>query len=189
MKSYWNSLKMKRRKNKVLKFILVGPALFAFIGLMAQQDGQIHGNFQIDAQYYRPDSIIGAKGVPEKILSNAFANLIYTKGNFTAGVRYESYINPMLTFENYEGQGIPYRYAQYATDNLDVTVGSFYEQFGNGLIFRSYEARNLGYDNAMDGVRLKFSPTDGVFIKGVIGKQRFYWDKGPGLLRGDAGVL
>ena len=58
--------------------------------------GEIHGNFQIDAQYYNPDSAIGAPVVPEKTLMNAFANLIYTRGNFSAGLRYESYLNTLL---------------------------------------------------------------------------------------------
>ena len=55
-----------------------------------QSDGSIGGNFQIDVQSYSPDSLIGAQNVPEKVRSNAFLNLNYTKGNFSAGVRYES---------------------------------------------------------------------------------------------------
>lgn len=54
--------------------------------------GEVHGNFQTDAQYYIPDSSIGADPAPEKMLMNAFANIIYTKGKFTAGIRYESYL-------------------------------------------------------------------------------------------------
>ena len=56
----------------------------------------IHGNFQIDAQYYQEDSLIGAPKVPEKLLSNVFGNLNYTKGKFSAGVRYEAYNNCLL---------------------------------------------------------------------------------------------
>jgi hypothetical protein len=41
--------------------------------------GEIHGNVQFDAQYYNPDSAIGALPVPEKLLMNGFTNLIYTK--------------------------------------------------------------------------------------------------------------
>jgi len=49
-----------------------------------------------------------------------------------------------------------------------VTVGNYYEQFGSGMIFRSYEERGLGYDNAMDGVRIKYVPYKGVYLKGVL---------------------
>ncbi|MDP1746879.1 MAG: DUF6029 family protein, partial [Bacteroidota bacterium] len=55
--------------------------------------GEVHGNFQADAQYYIPDSTIGADPAPEKMLMNGFANIIYTKGKFSAGIRYESYLN------------------------------------------------------------------------------------------------
>ncbi|MCH1533641.1 MAG: DUF6029 family protein, partial [Schleiferiaceae bacterium] len=86
--------------------------------------------------------------------------------------------------EGYRGEGITYRYLQFKQDNLDVTVGSFYEQFGSGMVFRSYEERGLGYDNAMDGVRVKANLAKGVYLKGVLGRQRFYFEKSPGLLRG-----
>ena len=43
-------------------------------------------------------------------------------------------------------------------DNLTVTAGNFYEQFGSGLILRSFEERTLGIDNALDGLRLKYAP-------------------------------
>lgn len=147
--------------------------------------GQVHGNFSLDAQYYKADSTIGASEVPEKMLSNAFANIIYTYGNFSAGLRFESYLNPLLGYDpRYKGNGIPYWFAQYKADIFEVTVGNFYEQFGSAMILRSYEERNLGYDNAFSGLRIKATPYKGVTIKGLIGKQRFFWDKGPGLVRG-----
>lgn len=152
--------------------------------------GQVHGNFSLDAQYYNVDSAIGAYAVPEKMLSNAFANIIYTNGDFSAGLRFESYLNPMLGYDpRYKGNGIPYWFATYKADIFEVTIGNFYEQFGSGLILRSYEERNLGYDNAFSGIRIKATPYKGVTLKGLIGKQRFFWDKGPGLVRGfDAGL-
>jgi len=116
---------------------------------------------------------------------NAFANLIYTNGNFTAGLRYESYRNPLLGFDTrYKGSGIAHRFASYKIDDLEISVGNFYEQFGSGIIFRSYEERNLGYDNAMDGIRVKFNPVQGIILKAILGTQRYYWDEGPGIVRG-----
>ena len=44
------------------------------------------------------------------------------------------------------------RYATYSIDNLEITAGNYYDQLGSGLIFRSYEEKGLGIDNAMDGV-------------------------------------
>jgi hypothetical protein len=147
--------------------------------------GELRGNFQIDAQYYKEDSIIGAQDVPEKIRYNGFLNLVYTNGNFSGGLRYESYEKALLGYPSgYEGSGIAYRYASFTKEKLSVTVGNFYEQFGNGLIFRAYEARGLGYDNAMDGIRLKYKLFDGITLTGIAGKQRLFFDYGEGVVRG-----
>jgi len=154
------------------------------------QAGEIHGNFQLDAQNYYEDTIIGAQKVPESMRMNAFANINYTRGAFKAGIRYESYLKPLLGFDSrYNGSGITYRYASYQVDDLEFTVGNFYEQFGSGLIFRSYEERGLGVDNAMDGIRLRYKPTKGIYLKGVIGQQRFFFEKGEGLVRGLDGEI
>jgi Family of unknown function (DUF6029) len=173
------------------KLLLTGVALLALHSAQAQINlpFEIHGNFQFDAQYYLEDSTIGAPVVPEKVLSNGFGNLTFTRGNFGAGIRYESYLNPLLGFDSrYKGSGITYRYAEYTVGDLNITLGNFYEQFGSGLIFRSYEERGLGIDNAMDGIRLKYNPAPGVYIKGFIAQQRFYFDKA-GLIRGADGEI
>lgn len=152
--------------------------------------GEIHGNFQMDAQYYNPDSAIGALPVPEKFLMNSFTNLIYTNGDFSAGVRFESYLNTMLGFDpRYVGNGFPYRFASFNRDNFSITVGNYYEQFGSGLIFRSYEERGLGFDNAMEGVRVKYTLLKGIHLKGIVGKQRYYFAQGPGIVRGFDGEI
>lgn len=157
----------------------------------AQDGGQIHGNFSTDMQYYNEDSAIGAVVPPEKLAANAWANLIYTNGAFEAGGRFESYTPPLAGYPAgipYSGSGIGFRYARYTLSDLEVTVGNFFEQFGQGLVFRSYEERYLGVDNAMDGVRVKFKPIKGVLLKGFVGEQRLTFAnqaiKGPGIIRG-----
>lgn len=152
--------------------------------------GDVHGNFQATAQYYIPDTTIGAPDVPEKMLMNGFANIIYTKGKFTAGIRYESYLNALQGFDaRYAGSGIQYRFATYKSDALEVTVGNFYQQFGNGLVLRSYEERGLGFDNALDGIRLKYEVVKGLYLTGLTGKQRSFMTQGPGIVRGFDGEL
>jgi len=152
--------------------------------------GEVHGNFQANAQYYIADSAIGAAAAPEKMLFNGFANILYTKGKFTAGIRYENYLNVLQGYPTgYKGTGIPYRFITYKSDFLEITAGSFYEQFGNGLILRTYEERNLGLDNALDGVRIKAEPVKGIYIKGLIGKQRSFFSQGPGIVRGIDGEI
>jgi len=146
---------------------------------------RIWGNFQMDAQYYISDTLIGAPDVSETILMNGFANLNFSYRGFAMGIRYESYQNALLGYDpRYRGNGIPYRFASYTSEGLEVTLGNFYEQFGSGLIFRTYEERNLGIDNAMDGFRLVYRPHNGVTLTGVIGQQRLFFDTGPGIVRG-----
>ncbi len=175
----------------VIVFTTISSNLFAQNNMdRILSNGQVHGNFGLDMQYYQEDSLIGAKSVSEDVLMNGFANFNYTNGNFSAGFRYESYLNPLLGFQpQYKGNGVGYKYASYTTDNLTVTVGNYYEQFGNGLVFRTYEARGLGYDNAMEGIRVNYKIAEGLNVKGIIGKQRFYWTTGEGILRGIDGEL
>jgi len=150
----------------------------------------IHGNFQVDAQYYNPDSLIGAPNVPEKLLSNAFANLMFNKGKFSAGARYEAYNNVMQGFDSrYVGQGVVNRFVRYQDQLLDVTVGHIYEQFGSGLVFRTYYEPGLLYDNALDGIRVISNPYRGITLKGLIGKQRSFFTLGPGIVRGVDGEI
>ena len=72
---------------------------------------------------------------------------------------------------------------------MDITVGNFYAQFGSGMILRAYEERNLGYDNAFDGIRIKYSPINGVYITSLLGRQRIFFEKAEGLVRGLDGEI
>ena len=51
--------------------------------------GHVTGNVQLDGQMSRADSVIGAQDVPEKLLMNARADILYTNGDFSAGLRFE----------------------------------------------------------------------------------------------------
>ena len=156
--------------------------------LSRAQEKKIRAIIQSDAQWYLRDEILDPSGEfypDEKLLGQGFALFTYTDGDFEAGMRYENYQNVMLGFPNgFRGEGITYRYARVKRDNWDITVGNFYEQFGSGLIFRSYEERGLGLDNAMDGVRILTKINGGIKIKGVLGRQRKYFTKSDGIVRG-----
>ena len=174
---------------KAVLSLCFGVFVFAPVAHSQQESGsgsdqgRLTGNFEALGQYYVDDPVIGTPEVPEDFLFNGFMNVNYTRGDFRAGLRYESYENAMLGFNPlYEGSDLTYRYAGYTAGNLDVTVGNFYEQFGNGQIMRAYEERALGIDNMLDGVRLKYN-LNGVYLKTLIGKQRWYFQKGDGIVR------
>ncbi|MEN8928792.1 MAG: DUF6029 family protein [Flavobacteriales bacterium] len=175
---------------KVYLLLLLTGVCNSFFTQDKSNEAQIHGNVQTDVQYYNPDSLIGAPAVPEKMLMNGFANINFTKGNFSAGIRYESYLNALQGFPTgYRGNGIGYRFASYKLDKIEVTAGNFYEQFGSGMVLRAYEERGLGYDNALDGFRIKYNPYRGVYLKGIYGKQRLFFETGPGIVRGLDGEI
>ena len=180
--------------------IVVLGMLFCIAGWSQEQPGnteskgQLHGNVQALFQNYNPDEAIGAQVPDAKAAMNTFGNFTYAYGQFTAGVRFESYQNAILGFPNrFKGSGIGSRYVRYNAENLDITVGNFYEQFGNGLSFRTYWEPNLGIDNAMDGVRIIYKPVKGLALKAVYGQQRFDFDSriinGAGIVRGIDGEL
>ncbi len=179
---------MKARN--IIKTIIVLMLLLPFASKAQNlaetiKSGSVRGDFQVNAQYYVTDSAIGAYEVPEKFKMNAYGNILYTNGNFTAGMRYEAYLNPLEGFDpRYKGNGIPYRFVSYKNDFIEVTAGNFYEQFGSGLIFRAYQEWTLGYDNSIDGINVKLKPFKGVTFKGIYGTQRFFWEQGPGIVRG-----
>ena len=158
---------------------------FSSYTLSSQENlGQFYGDFNTSLQSYQKDDKIGAEAVDEVILNNAFLNLNYTANNLQIGLRYESYLNALSDYDpEFKGNGIPFRYATYNINGLEITAGNYYEQIGSGLIFRSYEEKGLGIDNAMDGVRLKYNLTKGLYLKTFIGKSRTHFTYSEGIFR------
>ena len=159
-------------RNKIL-FSLMIFLIVQVNGQDLKSPGVISGNIQTIGQYYQEDTIINA-ALPEHLYGfNGFANVNYQKGDFRAGIRYESYLNTLEGYPtSFSGTGIGYRYLSWNSDNVGVTIGNFYDQFGSGMIFRAYEERQLGIDNSLDGIRLTYEPVNGVYLKGMVGKQR-----------------
>jgi hypothetical protein len=149
-----------------------------------QEASYIHGDFQTDAQFYIYDKSIGTR-YKEQIGNNSYLNLLYDRGNLSGGIRFENFQPVLLGYDKrLNGMGVPFRFVNYRWKDLSVTLGNFYEQFGNGLIYRSYWEWGLGFDNSIDGVRLRYNLKEGIQLKAFAGKQRLYFEKGPGIVRG-----
>ncbi len=163
---------------KLLTTLLLTGSLSVAFAQHQVGGGRISGDFGFNSMYYIPDSLIGAEEVDSKVRANAYLNLLYSNGGFSAGARYEYYQFPLLDFEkiDYKGQGITYFFADYKNQFIQVTAGNFYEQFGNGLSLRAYEDRQLGVDNSLMGARIKITPYRGVYIKGVWGIERLNFE-------------
>ena len=163
---------------KIVFFLFTGISIYSF----SQDDVNptiVSGNIQTIGQYYQEDTLINA-ALPDQLLGfNGFANVNVQRGNFKAGVRYETYLNTLEGYPtSFNGTGFGYRYLSWSDEDLELTIGNFYDQLGSGMILRAYEERQLGIDNALDGIRLKYNPYKGIFIKGMIGKQRHRFEDG-----------
>jgi len=167
-------------KKQLITLLLLMAASFTF-AQFDPQNASVNGSFQLDGQWYRPDVAIGITDsalAGRKLGMNGFGNIIYSLGDFKAGMRYEAFLPPLAGFDpRQEGNGFPHIWAGYQREFIDMTVGNFYEQFGSGLLFRSYEEWTLGFDNSMNGIRVLLQPMRGIRLKGIYGSQRFYWQK------------
>ena len=160
-----------------MKRFLLFPACMLALSLMAQQDKKVtlSGSIQSDMLVPQSDDAIGATK-PEDFLTNTYVDLHLQHQDFEAGARLEYLEHPLPGFENdFDGWGVPHYYLKGRLSWAELTVGTFYEQFGSGFILRTYEERSLGIDNSLLGGRLVLKPTQGVTLKALGGKQRRYW--------------
>ncbi|MDD6438553.1 MAG: DUF6029 family protein [Prevotella sp.] len=108
--------------------------------------------------------------------SNTYIDLNAGSKYVDAGLRFEYLDHPLPGFENdFKGWGLPYYYIKGKLKNVELTVGTFYEQFGSGFVLRTYEERSLGIDNSLLGGRIVVTPFKGVRLKALSGEQRRYW--------------
>jgi len=174
--------------------VLFSALLISVIAYPQDTDkGRITGNFQSETWIYQTDSITGAIKPNEIMGTNSYGNIKYNRGNFEVGVRYEARLNTLQGYPNTngmsDGSGISNRYAKYNVDGLEVTLGNFYDQFGSGLTFRAYEEKTIGWDNAMDGIHLKYNISNAIILKGMVGKQMNYFQTGSSIIRGVDGEI
>lgn len=147
------------------------------------EDGKgvsLHGSFQTEALVPQVDSLIGATEYAGPFLSNSYLDLSLSSKYVTAGARLELMHAPMPGFENaFAGGGLPYIYVTGNYKWFEMTIGNIYDQFGSGLIFRSYEDRPLGIDNSLRGARIVLTPYKGVRFRALGGMQRVYFNYAP----------
>ncbi len=146
--------------------------------MYAQQNdkGVLSGNFQSILQAYDKDDKIGANTeVYNKFKSSvdAWLQLNYALKGYNFSLRYDMFNNsPLLNPQTvYNKQGIGFWQASKDIDNLNITVGYFYDQFGTGTIFRAFEDRLIGVDFAIQGLRVKYNYKN-LALKAFAGQQK-----------------
>ena len=160
--------------------ILIGDSVSTSSSLTPKEPVVFHGNVRSDWLVPQNDAVIGTEATNQKLLSNTAAQFSLTYKQWEAGLRYEYQQHPLPGFEkDFTGHGLPYAYLRGRMGRFDVTLGSYYEQFGSGFILRTYEAPTLGIDSHLRGLRLALDAGAGVQIKAIAGRQRHYWSTNP----------
>ena len=102
--------------------------------------------------------------------SNNYLKLDYVNGRFSAGLQTEYYPDPLPGYDAaLKGFGLPEKYLAWTSRSWSVTAGDFYDQFGTGVLLRSWEDRTLGWNNSIGGGRMTFQTRDGVFSAKALG--------------------
>ncbi|MEO7394810.1 MAG: DUF6029 family protein, partial [Chitinophagaceae bacterium] len=121
----------------------------------------------------------------DRIGSNNFLKLDYNYKKFTAGLQFEGYLPSIAGYPySINESKIINRYIKYGADKFSIQVGDFYEQFGSGLVFRSWENRQIGINNALEGVNILVKPFSFVRLKTIYGRQRKILDRSNSIVRG-----
>ncbi len=174
-----------------MKIKLVAFMVFVTIYSHAQElikDEKInfYGGFESNSQWYLNDKGLKVThpDIPLRENSYLFLNLKYK--NWITGIQVESYEDQALLNFNprYDKTDVATYFLQYKMDKIDLTAGYFYEQFGSGLLFRSWEDRALGINNSLRGGRVIFKPTSYFTLKSIYGRQRTGFDISNGEIYG-----
>lgn len=133
-----------------------------------------YGGFESNSQWYLNDKGLKVEHPETPLRANSylFVNLKYKEWN--AGVQGESYEDEALLNFNprYDKTDVATYFLQFKNEKIDLTAGYFYEQFGSGLLYRSWEDRALGINNSLRGGRVIFKPTEYFTLKSIYGRQR-----------------
>ena len=157
-----------------MKKLLFLGFLCSYFFSIAQENQNLSIGFESNSQYYMDDSKTGNFTAQNRFRSNNYLKIDYSFNNFYAGIQFESY-EPMALLNyapGFDKTNLGLYYAGYKNEKIDITVGHFYDQFGSGLILRSWEDRQLGINNAIRGVRFKYNPTNYIQLTSLYGKQR-----------------
>ena len=149
-----------------------------------QQDVTVSGSVQSD-MLLSTQNEENKQNESGDFMTNTYVDVMLQSQHIDAGARMEYMEHPLPGFENdFKGWGLPHFWVKGQFDKVELTAGTFYEQFGSGFILRSYEERSLGIDNSLLGGRLVIKPMNGITLKALSGKQRHYWKWDGGLVSG-----
>lgn len=162
-----------------MKKIILPFLLLAILNQLKAQSS-FSGDLQLNSEFYQCDSLIGAIGTPHydnlKSGIDAWLTTYYRNDawGLEAGLRLDMFNNSNLHNPGtpYTDAGIGRWYISKKIDALTITGGYIYDQFGSGLIYRAYEERPLGIDNALFGLELKYQLGENWEVTAIGGQQK-----------------
>ena len=162
-------------------FTTVAAALLLSATVLAEEKeqkernfGHVSGSFETNTNVYMKDVKTMATVPDGRFGSNNYLKVDYNNRRFTAGMQLEAYAPVAVGYPNIlKGAALTNYYIGWTDECFSVTAGTVYEQFGSGLLFRSWEDRALGLNNSIMGARVAYNFRDVVAVKALWGMPRF----------------
>lgn len=152
---------------------------------LGENGGQLSVSLDSNNIYYQEDKKLEEFNMANKrekeFGSNNYLKVDYGIKRFSAGLQVDAFL-PALSgydiskhkFSSTYNTAFVTLYAQWEHDSWGIRLGDIYDQFGNGLIFRAYEERALGFNNALEGVRFHYNYENYLNFKVLAGLPRIY---------------
>lgn len=166
--------------------IIVSGLLLVSCVSKAQFTNDFSAGLESTVTFYQDDDKIINPG-DTKVRSNNYLQFNYYKNGFGASVQLESYLEEALLGYDPEFDkklGLSMFSASYSHKKWRVSAGYLFDQFSSGLIFRTWEDRQLGLNNALIGMTFSFQSGDKIKLKAFAGKQKIGFDISNGVLVG-----
>ena len=158
-------------------------------GLFGSDPGKFSASLESNSIAYIRDNGLGVTGPEDKFGSNNYLKMDYSRGHLSAGLQVEGYMPALYGFEIGQQADakkflLAAKYIRWTSEYFTFHVGDIYDQMGNGLIFRTYEDRNLGFNNSLEGFQAAVNIKDWFGIKGMYGRPRLYTSYAGSWVRG-----
>ncbi len=172
-----------------LLITLLGLSAIAQENAPSGNSGVFSGSFYANANGFVRNNKIGATTPLYTQALSAVEGWFtgnYNSSFINASIRYDMYHNSNLLTPNepYTNNGIGFWQLNKSVAKFDFTVGSIYDQFGTGSIFRAFWEPFIGIDNALTGARVIYRPNDNLSIKVLSGKQKYRFSTWDPILKG-----
>ena len=151
----------------------------------AQEKGYLTGSFETNDHIYVKDEANKFTPGDDNFGSNNYLKLDYYNGNFSAGLQMEGYYPTLIGYPSELNKfALSNMYVNWKDEDFQITAGTFYDQYGSGVLFRSWEDRLLGMNNTIMGARFAYNWEDKIAFKAMWGMPRLGMELSDTQLRG-----